>query len=314
MQLVILTKTHGIRGGIELGLWSLFTGLVVLIVGIYGAVYLLQGFVDPSQSDPRLSKVAATTQSQTLGQALTEYAKWVDSEPHTAQSHIDALTMRLGELQAHVSRLNVFSARLAEMADISAGEFDFDTVPAIGGPAEPDSERHLKLPELGDSLEQMASELAAKEQTLSALESFLVHRDVVAQTAPKGNPVINGWLSSGFGMRTHPVSGRGEFHKGLDFASPSGAKILSVGAGLVTWSDRRDGYGNLVEVDHGNGYITRYAHCRQNLVAVGDKVEKGQVIALVGSTGRSTGPHLHFEVVRDGEAVNPKDYIGIVTR
>ena len=126
---------------------------------------------------------------------------------------------------------------------------------------------------------------------------------------PEGRPIDRGWISSYFGMRTNPFTGKLQFHKGMDFASKSGSKVKAVAGGVITWSSKRYGYGNLVEINHGNSYVTRYGHNEQNLVKVGDTVKKGQTISLMGSTGRSTGPHVHFEVIKNGKQINPNRFV-----
>jgi murein DD-endopeptidase MepM/ murein hydrolase activator NlpD len=122
--------------------------------------------------------------------------------------------------------------------------------------------------------------------------------------------VHEGYISSYFGERMDPFNGEEAMHKGVDFATDAGSDVLAVAAGIVTWAGPREGYGNLVEINHGNGYTTRYAHNAQMLVHVGDEVQRGQAVAVVGSTGRSTGPHVHFEVVRDGRQIDPMAYVG----
>jgi murein DD-endopeptidase MepM/ murein hydrolase activator NlpD len=126
---------------------------------------------------------------------------------------------------------------------------------------------------------------------------------------PAGRPITSGWLSSYFGIRTDPFTGKKERHKGLDFAGKLGSDVVAVASGVVTWAGRRYGYGNLVEINHGNGYSTRYGHNDKITVKVGDAVKKGQIIAKMGSTGRSTGPHVHFEVLHKGKQVDPMSYI-----
>jgi len=126
---------------------------------------------------------------------------------------------------------------------------------------------------------------------------------------PEGRPIGRGWISSYYGMRTNPFTGKLQFHKGMDFASKSGSNVQAVAGGVVTWSSKRYGYGNLVEINHGNGYVTRYGHNKENLVQVGDTVKKGQSISLMGSTGRSTGPHVHFEVLKNGRQINPQRFV-----
>ena len=138
---------------------------------------------------------------------------------------------------------------------------------------------------------------------------MMMNRNLQAEVMPAGRPVTHGWLSSYFGMRTDPFTGHRAFHTGLDFAGKLGSDVVAVAAGVVTYAGKRSGYGNLVEINHGNGYSTRYGHNSKILVNVGQTIKKGQVIAKMGSTGRSTGPHVHFEVLINGHAVNPKKYI-----
>jgi murein DD-endopeptidase MepM/ murein hydrolase activator NlpD len=133
--------------------------------------------------------------------------------------------------------------------------------------------------------------------------------DAIKSAIPSGKPVKNGWVSSYYGYRTDPFNGKKVFHDGLDFAGKEGSKVYAVADGIVTWKGRRNGYGELVEIDHGNGYVTRYAHNKTVIAEQGQKVTKGQAIALMGSTGRSTGPHVHFEVLRDGKSVNPYKFV-----
>ena len=122
---------------------------------------------------------------------------------------------------------------------------------------------------------------------------------------------MGGWMSSLYGYRSDPMSGKKEFHQGVDVAGKPGTPITAVAAGIVIWSGQRYGYGDLVEISHGNGYTTRYAHNKKNLVSVGEKVEKGEIIALMGATGRSTGTHVHFEVLRHGKHLNPNKYLSL---
>jgi len=144
---------------------------------------------------------------------------------------------------------------------------------------------------------------------MSVLETLMMNRNLQAEVMPAGRPITRGWLSSYFGIRTDPFNGRRVHHKGVDFAGKMGSDVVSVAAGVVTYSGKRSGYGNLVEINHGNGYSTRYGHSSELLVKVGDTVKKGQKVAKMGTSGRSTGPHVHFEVLLNGRAVNPKKYI-----
>jgi murein DD-endopeptidase MepM/ murein hydrolase activator NlpD len=229
----------------------------------------------------------------------------------SADEHIDALALRMGELNAHVIRLNALGSRLTDMADLDNGEFDFRNAPALGGPAElPDYAGATgQLPRLLADYELLEATLDGQVQQLNALERLMLNRKLSDRAYPRGRPVKSGWLSSYFGKRSDPVSGKASWHKGVDFAGKRGDPVIAVSDGVVSYSGDRYGYGNLVEVRHGNGYVTRYGHNQENLVAVGDRVGQGQTIALIGSTGRSTGPHVHFEVHRNGQVVDPAKYI-----
>jgi murein DD-endopeptidase MepM/ murein hydrolase activator NlpD len=228
-----------------------------------------------------------------------------------AEEQINALALRMGELNANVIRLNALGSRLTGIADLEAGEFDFQNPPAMGGPvSQLDAEQQTsQLPELLANFTELEDTLDGQQQQLVTLENLLMDRKLRDRVNPKGRPVRKGWISSFFGKRTDPMTGKGSWHKGVDFAGKHGNDVVAVGDGVVSWSGDRYGYGNLVEIKHGNGHLTRYAHNQENLVAVGDKVEQGQTIALMGSTGRSTGPHVHFEVWRNGQPVDPAKYI-----
>ncbi|HUD96905.1 MAG TPA: M23 family metallopeptidase [Woeseiaceae bacterium] len=223
---------------------------------------------------------------------------------------LDALAIRLGQMNARVIRLDALGRRLTEMANLSDGEFDFDSEPALGGPEEPYlSGWAVAVPEVLAAMQNLDQQLNSREAQLGALEGVLMGQNLVDRVVPQGRPVNTGWISSYFGRRTDPFTGKPANHKGVDFAGKAGAEIMAVADGVVTWSSKRYGYGELVEINHGNGYATRYAHNSENLVAVGDMVKKGQAVALMGDTGRATGPNLHFEVLQEGRPVNPVNFI-----
>lgn len=226
-----------------------------------------------------------------------------------AEDNLNALALRLGQLQAHVIRLDALGERLTTMAKLDKGEFDFEHPPAQGGPDSDAQSAPMQVPDFIAALNELSAELDDRGRQLSVLESLIMNRNLRAEVMPAGRPVKHGWLSSYFGMRTDPFTGRLAFHSGMDFAGKMGSDVIAVAAGVVTYAGKRSGYGNLVEIDHGNGYSTRYGHNSKILVSVGQTVKKGQVIAKMGSTGRSTGPHVHFEVLINGHAVNPKKYI-----
>jgi murein DD-endopeptidase MepM/ murein hydrolase activator NlpD len=226
------------------------------------------------------------------------------------QEGIDGLALKMGLLNAHLVRLNALGKRLTQMANLSSREFDFDHDPAVGGPESDSGGRGADVPDLSAMITQFDRSLDFRTAQFSALEYVLLGRQLSAEIRPSGKPVMSGYISSYFGERMDPFNGEEAFHKGLDFASESGTDVLAVAQGVVTWAGPREGYGVLVEVNHGNGYVTRYAHNSRVLVTQGDTVERGQMIAVVGSTGRSTGPHVHFEVLRDGRQIDPMAFIG----
>jgi len=223
---------------------------------------------------------------------------------------LDALAIRIGQMNARVIRLDALGRRLTDMADLTDGEFDFDSVPAMGGPEEPYATgSNIAVPEVLAAMTELSSRLDNREAQLGVLESVLMNKNLSDRVYPQGRPVKSGWMSSYFGKRTDPFTGKQANHRGVDFAGKAGAEISTVADGVVTWSSTRYGFGKLVEINHGNGYSTRYAHNSENLVAVGDEVRKGQIVALMGATGRATGPNLHFEVLRNGKRVNPVTFI-----
>ena len=225
-----------------------------------------------------------------------------------AEADVDALSSRLGLLQAHVMRLDALGQKLILMANIDKGEFDFGSIPALGGP-ESVSQKASNVSELSNAIEQLGLLLDNRENQLIFLEGLVMNKNLQKEVQPSGRPILKGWLSSYYGMRTHPISGKREMHKGIDFAGEMGGSVITVAKGVVTYAGKRWGFGNVVDIAHGNGYTTRYAHNSKILVSVGDTVEKGFQIAEIGSTGRSTGPHVHFEVLKNGRPINPVKFI-----
>ena len=243
-------------------------------------------------------------------QVLSEQKRQIAELKQQLQERVDAMAMRLGEVNAHVIRLDALGKRLTEMADIDNREFDFDTDPPSGGPESDGEGVSAQIPDLTSMLSQLEARVQRRDSQLSALENVILAKELKEQIHPEGRPVTQGFISSYFGERQDPFTGHEAYHKGVDFAGTAGENVVAVAAGVVTWSGERSGYGTLVEVNHGDGYVTRYAHNEQTLVNVGDTVKRGQAIALMGSTGRSTGPHVHFEVLRNGRQVDPLSFTG----
>ncbi|MFC4729346.1 peptidoglycan DD-metalloendopeptidase family protein [Coralloluteibacterium thermophilus] len=223
-----------------------------------------------------------------------------------AQLEINALAARIGELQAQANRLNALGERLTRLGNIDDGEFDFSEASGQGGAETAGAVDKSELLSDLDGLEQKFGHAGAQ---LDLLESLLLDRDLAQNQMPNRWPVTRGYISSGFGRRNDPFGGGRAHHLGIDFASPGGSDVLAVAEGVVSFAGWRTGYGNVVEIDHGNGYKTLYGHNRSNSVKAGDLVRVGDVIAKVGSTGRSTGNHVHLEVHHNGRPVNPLKYL-----
>lgn len=221
------------------------------------------------------------------------------------QEHINALAIQLGQIQARVMRLDALGERLAKLAGVK--EKDLEVTPGQGGPMT----RPYNLGE-EDIQRQMAAlvgELQQKSDRYGALEAVLLQQSLQKNTLPSARPVSAAYNSSSFGWRVDPFTGQMAFHEGLDFMAEVGAPIYAAASGIVTAAERTPDYGNIVKIDHGAGVETRYAHASRLLVKPGQRVEKGQLIAEVGNTGRSTGAHLHFEVRLNGTALDPRRYL-----
>ncbi len=226
-----------------------------------------------------------------------------------ARQNLDALAVRLGRLNAHIIRLDALGRRLVSVADLEEGEFDFSDAPPQGGPEADLPGMSVESRELSAMLDELALKIEDRAAQLSVLDRVMSRREIYDEQKPEGRPIRSGWLSSYYGKRSDPFTGKQQFHHGVDFAGTAGSEVLAVAAGVVTYAGDRYSYGNMVEVNHGNGLITRYGHAEETLVEVGETVAKGQAIALMGSTGRSTGPHVHFEVLKNGRKVNPLKYV-----
>ncbi|MGE5096889.1 MAG: M23 family metallopeptidase [Betaproteobacteria bacterium] len=226
------------------------------------------------------------------------------------RDNLNALAAKVGELQARIMRLDAFGERLAKAAGIKQEEFRFDEKPGQGGPA-PASARDLTLPEFQHMLDEISRTLDDRGDKLGVLDSMLLNDRLVRKTIPTTLPIQGGYYSSNYGYRVDPITGRSAFHTGVDVIAPPGTPVMAAAGGVVSQAGFIAEYGNIVDVDHDNGLTSRYAHLSKSLVKVGDVVMKGQKIALVGATGRVTGPHLHFEVREKGIPLNPNKFLAL---
>jgi murein DD-endopeptidase MepM/ murein hydrolase activator NlpD len=306
MNIIFVGRSHGKSKTYQLGNKQL-VAIGVLVVFLIFALVLSGYRMHASVIEPEavLDKDLLTIWQNEIESQKDE----VNRIKQASQEKVDALTLRMGDMQARLMRLDALGQRLTEVAKLKNGEFDFSASPALGGPTDVKLGESYKLPGIVESLDLIDRQLTDSEQQLEVIDALFVSRKTQEELFIAGRPIKWGWMSSAYGYRTDPFTGKRAWHGGVDFAGKEDSDIIAVAAGVVTYSGERYGYGNLVEVNHGGGFTTRYAHCKELKAKVGDIIDKGQVLASMGSTGRSTGPHVHYEVHRNGKTVNPKKYI-----
>jgi murein DD-endopeptidase MepM/ murein hydrolase activator NlpD len=234
----------------------------------------------------------------------------IDRLSRENEQNVNALAARLAELQAASTRMDALGERLVQMGQLTLDEFDFHEPAPIGGPVDQETMGAASEPELRLAIDSLGARLRRQSSQLDALQFLMMNRQIENDLTPAGWPVRKGWISSRYGERNDPFTGERVQHRGLDFAGPRGSDVLSVASGVVIWAAKRGAYGKTVEIDHGNGYQTRFAHNQKLSVKAGDHVSAGQVIALLGESGRASAPHVHFEVLRNGARINPSTFVG----
>src|SRR6201989_1729332 len=279
------------------------------------AAMALAGFVGIAGVGAAVALAVASPKDRTLGdigslkRQVGDQSAQVAEIKRDAQRDLDALAVKLGQLQAQSVRLNALGERLTQVGKLDDGEFDFDEEPGQGGPELTTDAPAYALPaSLGKSIDQLSGQFDTQQAQLEALRDMLMDRNIESSLRPTGMPV-NGYISSYFGGRPDPFSGHAARHTGIDIAAPRVTPVTAVSEGMVTFPGQRSGYGDVVEIDHGNGYMTRYAHNSVIVAHPGQRVRVGDVIAKAGSTGRSTGSHVHFEVWYHDRVVNPLAYV-----
>ncbi len=254
-----------------------------------------------------LRSATGLAQVSLLQTKVTQQQGQLEQVSRGAQQEINAMAARLGELQAQANRLNALGERLTRIGQLQDGEFDFNEPVGVGGT---DEVYDMAPKALDEGVGQLEAQFEASGQQLSVLEALLFNRALDKNATPSRMPIANSYITSGFGGRADPFGGGGQYHRGIDFKANVGDPVLAVADGVIRYSGVQGGYGKLVDVDHGNGYVTRYAHNSRLLVKEGDLVRAGQELAKAGSTGRSTGAHVHFEVWENGRVVNPRKFLG----
>ena len=303
MNIVFISRAHGQSHTFSLRGAKLFVFVLLVISLFSGIAYSGYHYAKGNQLNILTPEMVTR-----WGDELTDQQRAVEEQRLISRRKVDALSVKMGELQARLLRLEGLGERLTQMADIDQSEFDFEAGPSMGGPSDMLDE-YYQEPTLKDALEQLQQRIADRQQQIEVLHTLLSDKEFKEDIFLAGRPIKKGWMSSRFGKRRDPFHGRIAWHAGVDFAGKDGSEIISVAAGVVTWAARRSGYGLLVEINHGNGYSSRYAHCKELSVKVGDVVSKNQKLAFMGSTGRSTGPHVHFEVLKNNRQVDPARFI-----
>ena len=251
------------------------------------------------------NSVAGNLQVSQLKAELAEQNKQLADLKADNQRDMNAMALRLAELQAQANRLNALGIRLTRDSKLNGGEFDFNRTPGAGGDEKAED---VSAADLEKNLKQLQAEFETSSQQLSVLESMLFEQELELKSQPTTRPT-DSYVTSDFGYRMHPVLGGRAHHNGIDFEADIGDPVRSAGNGLIKFAGWKAGFGNVVEIDHQNGYVTLYAHNSAFVVKEGDIVRAGQVVAKAGSTGRSTGPHVHFEVHKEGRPVNPRVFL-----
>jgi len=299
MQIILLTKGQRKTLSFSVNRVYMLTGFACGL-----ALLLASCFVLLKTSEEPALQASANTQQELRAQR-SEIQRLRDKTQNT----LDGMALRVGQMQAQLTRLNAVGEHLAKKAKLKSTEFNFDQLPAIGGAETKTSGLSFTQDQLLFDIERLGQQLTLREKQLELLGMFTANKKLTNAVRPAGLPVEKGWLSSHYGYRADPFSGKKAFHHGVDIAGKSGTNVLAAASGLVTIASKKSGYGFLIEIDHGESYVTRYGHNKEMLVKVGDLVKQGEPIAKMGSTGRSTGPHVHFEVLRHGKKVNPRKYL-----
>ncbi len=276
-------------------------------LGVAGAAVLAQ-IVAVAFHQGALNREQALLNS--IDGTLIAHATAMKEMHRESQININALTSQLARLQSRIARLDALGGTLVELAQLEGrAEFDFGSEPGLGGRTVASSGLGPTATDLGVSIDDLHRQIEDRTLWLDVLEDVIRNRRLASEVYPSSWPVRSGWVSSYYGMRQDPFHGHTAFHQGIDLAASKGTEIRSAAGGMVEFVGTRDGYGLTVHIRHGNGYQTRYGHASKLLVKSGQMVERGEKIALVGSTGRSTGPHLHFEVLKNGKTADPLKFL-----
>jgi murein DD-endopeptidase MepM/ murein hydrolase activator NlpD len=301
MNIILVSNRLAKTRTLSLGPWQIALSLMLLSGLMLGAAFIFQyalvRFAPEGLSDEirtLLSKVQSDEQQK---------------QQFYLRSSLDAMAVRVGQMQAQLQRLDALGARLTKLTGMKPEEFQFSQPPAQGGPLVTFPEKQMSENGLSQQLDRLSRVVSDRSDKLLALETLLLQNQLSRKLLPSIPPVHTGFYSSNFGWRIDPFTGANAMHEGVDFVADAGTPIYASAGGVVDYAGLHPQYGNMVEIDHGNDIVTRYAHASKLFVKVGQVVRRGEKIAEVGSTGRSTGNHLHFEVRYKGIAQNPVRFL-----
>ena len=301
MNIILVSNRLAKTRSITLGGWQLLFMLLLLSGSVWIAAFALQY---------TLARFAPEGLNYGVRALLS---KIQSDERQKQQSYVhnslDAMAARVGQMQAQMQRLDALGARLAKLTGMKPEEFKFDQMPAQGGPLVTLSAQEMSVNSLEQQLNRLTQTVNDRSDKLLALETMLLQNQLSRKLLPSIPPVNEGFYSSNFGWRLDPFTGSNAMHEGVDFMANAGTAIRASAGGVGAYASLHSQYGNMVEIDHGNDIVTRYAHASRLLVKVGQVVRRGEKVAEVGSTGRSTGNHLHFEVRYKGIAQNPVRFL-----
>jgi len=310
MSITILKRSSRGMRSVKLSNGFLYTITFLLLSTICFAGVSGYYYANLDSSTAKVDQITIESWQMELENQWAELA----ATKQASQQQINALTVRLGMIQAHITRLDAVGERILSISGIDKKEFNFERKPAIGGP-----EKSLNVGQNSDSgnsqqnlemsFEQVMFSLRSREQQFKVLESLLMDKHMGTERYISGRPTTKGWLSSYYGERSDPFTGKPAWHAGVDFAGSEGDVVIATAAGVVSWVGKRSGYGLLIEINHGDGLVTRYGHNNEALVFKGQVVKKGHIISKMGNTGRSTGAHVHYEVIKNGRPTDPVPYV-----
>jgi murein DD-endopeptidase MepM/ murein hydrolase activator NlpD len=287
------TITLGLPQFVLLGL-----GMLVSVLALASAInYVMLRFA-AELNIPYLQSILLSAQQE-------QHAK---TESYLREN-LNAMAVRLGQMQAQLVRLDTLGERLAKLAGFKPQDLVFSELPARGGAVSSLPSQDLSLGDFTRQLDMLTRQVDDRGDKLGVLESLFTLDSAKKKLVPTMLPVEGGWYSSNFGWRIDPFTGQRAFHEGIDVMAEHGTAFRAAAGGVVVFSDVHPQYGNMIEIDHGNGLITRYAHASKRLVKIGDVILRGVKIGEVGKTGRATGTHLHFEVRQRGAPVNPAQFL-----